>query len=150
MRPNKILSKKSVYNPNTQHSQMIYKFINFQLESLRMRHPAKSISISGFSLYIINSSQINSHLTALRELVQSLFLCFLPRLLIFALFSSLNEFVSFSTHTQKKAYHSFQRFIFETAWEAVSFSLFMLISGLRQCVPWSVQDRKSRSGRITR
>ena len=50
--------------------------------------------------------------------MQSLFLFLLPRLLIFALFSSL---ISFSTHTHTQK--NYGRFIFKTTWEAVSFSL---------------------------
>ena len=87
-----------------------------------MRHLTESINISDFSYIssiLVRSIAVShpaSHLIALRELIQSLFLLFLPRLLIFALFSSL---ISFPTHTHT---HKYGRFIFKTTWEAVSFS----------------------------
>lgn len=74
--------------------------------------------------------------------MQSLFLLLLPRLLIFALFSSL---ISFSTHKHTKT-TAVQR---KVNYMGSCFVLFfMLISGLRQCISLNVPDQKLRS-RIT-
>ena len=79
-----------------------------------MRHLTESINISDFSYIssiLVRSIAVShpaSHLIALRELIQSLFLLFLPRLLIFALFSSLISFPT-HTHTHKNTAVSFLR-----------------------------------------
>lgn len=124
------ISSWSPYEWDTQPGQLISRIVALYIINFCQIN-------SGITIWVLTSSKLSDSPQRADTVAIPLLL---PRQLIFALFSSLIEFVSFSTntHTHKKNYGCF---IFKATWEAVSFSFSMLISGLRQCVSCNVPDQ---------